>query len=107
MNEIIIGDFAWLRNDYISDEDELLIDGISYPSVEHAFQAAKFSDRHIKVCIADAETVEEARIISRRTPGVRSDWDQVRDRVMESLIRQKFIQSNFLATKLARTGSSK
>lgn len=101
--QTIIGNVDWMRNDYISD---VTVDGITYPSVEHAFQAAKFLDRDVKEEIAGAESVRSARRIGRGRSDLRQDWESVKVKIMELLIRQKFIQNSELASRLAKTGTS-
>jgi|SRR5690606_19140989 len=101
--QIIIGNVDWMRNDYVSD---VSIDGITYPSVEHAFQASKFHDRDVREDIAEAEDVKAARRIGRGRGDIRPDWDNVKTKIMELLIRQKFTQDSELASRLAKTGTS-
>lgn len=99
--KIIIGNVIWMRNDYASD---ISFGGITYPTLEHAFQAAKVFEDEVKEEIAEAEDVKEARRIGRNAL-LRSDWDISRNKVMELLIRLKFTQNKDLAIRLAKTGS--
>lgn len=100
--QVIVGNIIWMRNDYVSD---ISFGGITYPTLEHAFQAAKVLDPPIKQEIADAETVKEARRLGRSAT-LRPDWDDSREKVMEVLLRLKFTQNQELATRLAKTGSA-
>ena len=99
---IIVGEVDWLRNDYISD---IKVGNITYRSVEHAYQAAKFKDINTKKLIADAPTVRDARQIGRKGT-IREDWESVKYTVMESLIRQKFTTNDILSDRLSKTGTA-
>lgn len=78
-------------------------DGVSYPTVEHAFQAAKTLD-----------FVERRRISTLRTPGqakragkmrrIRPEWDQVKRSIMFELVLQKFSYHVDLRHQLLSTG---
>lgn len=103
MNTIIVGEVDWMRNDYC---DDLVVNGITYPTLEHAYQAAKFTDPLIKREIADADDVRAARSIGRNKSGIRDDWDDVKRGVMSSLIRRKFSTNDQLAERLAKTGDA-
>lgn len=102
MNEIIIRGIDWLRNDYACS---IIIAGITYPSVEHAYQAQKFTDLNIKNEIANTPDVKTVRKIGR-SYSIRDNWDDVRSTVMETLLRQKFYNDQVLGERLARTGSN-
>jgi ribA/ribD-fused uncharacterized protein len=62
----------------------------SYCSVEHAYQAAKSSDPEERANIASAPTPGKAKRLGRRVRILRSDWEQVKERVMLELLREKF-----------------
>lgn len=64
-------------------------DGKRYPSVEHAFQAAKTLDPVWRERIRQASTPQEARRLGRKAP-LRPDWEQVKVGIMKELLRQKF-----------------
>ena len=74
-----------------------------YPSVEHAYQAAKcfwFQDRkHILNC----KTPGEAKKLGRRV-ATRLNWEHIKVDVMFSLLKEKF-KDPLLATWLLATGS--
>jgi N-glycosidase YbiA len=102
-NTIIVGDVFWLRNDYYSD---IVVNGITYPSVEHAYQAAKFNNIDIKQQIADVD-ISVARSIGRSNHcDLRNNWDDARRVVMTTLIRYKF-SSEELRKLLVKTGNDK
>ncbi len=65
------------------------LDGVAYPTVEHAYQAAKTLEPEARDGILAASTPDLARKIGRRLT-VRPDWPEVKVGVMRDLIRQKF-----------------
>ena len=101
-DHIVVGEVDWMRNDYPCD---ITVGKYTYPTVEHAYQAAKFKDDGTKQAIADAGSIREARDIGRNNP-MRDDWDDVRASVMESLVRQKFTNRPALGDRLAKTGNA-
>jgi hypothetical protein len=104
MKEIFVNEIAWMRNDY---PVSIVVAGITYPTVEHAYQAAKFKDLNIKNAIAKLPVfdVKKARSIGRKTSGINQYWDDIKENVMERLIRQKFSKTH-LGDLLANTGNS-
>ncbi len=79
---------------------DVVLDEEVYPSVEHAYQAAKTLDKR------------KRKDVLRMTPAqckkfgkglkIREDWDQVKLDIMYDLVRQKF-QHSHLKTKLLET----
>ncbi len=65
------------------------LDGVAYPTVEHAYQAAKTLEPEAREGILAASTPDLARKMGRRLTA-RPDWPEVRVEVMRDLIRQKF-----------------
>lgn len=65
------------------------LDGVTYHSVEHAYQAAKTLDSSERETIACLLTAGEAKRYARNI-SLRSDWNDVRVDVMTSLCTQKF-----------------
>ena len=78
----------------------VLLDGVEYPSVEHAYQAAKSTD-----------PIERQRVRAQGNPGqakregnhlsLRLDWNEVKESVMLDLLRQKFAQEPLRSMLLA------
>jgi len=66
-------------------------DEITYPTLEHAYQAAKCRDEHknVKVYIARLRTPAMAKRRGREIE-MRPDWDHIKLGVMEELVRIKF-----------------
>lgn len=74
------------------------LDGVAYPTLEHAYQAAKTLDPAARAAIAAATTPGRAKRAGRKVP-VRADWDDIRLDIMETLVREKFSHphlANFL-----------
>jgi ribA/ribD-fused uncharacterized protein len=79
-------------------------DGVTFPTVEHAFAAAKTTDAALQTRIADAPTPGDAKRLGR-TVTLRRDWDRVRVGVMRELLDQKFARPG-LAARLVATGDA-
>jgi hypothetical protein len=81
------------------------LQGLWFPTVEHAYQAAKTLDIREREAISYLSTPGEAKRAGRYLL-IRTDWEEVRLTIMESLIRQKF-RSPSLRQKLLETGNAK
>ena len=64
-------------------------DGITYPSNEHAYQAAKTLDLSIRRLVAKLETPGKARRFGMKLD-LRPDWEEVRVPVMELASQTKY-----------------
>ncbi len=64
--------------------------GRSFPSVEHAYQAAKFTCFGYQEKIRNASTAGEAKRLGQVKTGLRSDWELVKYHIMEIALRKKF-----------------
>lgn len=98
-------DYNFLSNFY---PVKLLMDGKIYPSLEHAFQAAKTRDRGWRAAIRKANSPNRAKRIGKwELPFsyLRKDWDSIKDQVMLQLLRQKFSRGS-LKEQLLATGSA-
>ncbi|XP_064399764.1 uncharacterized protein LOC135346160 isoform X2 [Halichondria panicea] len=88
----------------------MTIDGSSWPSSEHYFQAQKFVGTPYVEKIRKMSSARETFQFSRN-PAVsrwrRSDWDQVKDDIMLKALRCKFGQSDRLRSLLFGTGDKK
>lgn len=95
------GEHRWLSNFHPCT---VTWDG-PYPSVEHAYQAAKSlvkaeRDR-VRACPTPADAKRAGRTLT-----IRPDWDAVKLRVMAHLLRQKFAPGSALAARLLATGDA-
>ena len=93
------GDYAFLSNFH---PHPIEIDGDTYPTNEHAFQALKTDDLAERQKVRDAKTPASAKSLGKRVT-LRNDWDTSRFEVMERLVRAKFSAPE-LAAKLLATG---
>lgn len=92
-----LSNFSWVEVEY---------DGEIYPSVEHAYQAAKTLDLDRRLLIKQARTPGQAKQAGRNRKTVkRDDWDDVKLNIMEYLLRQKFSHP-VMRTRLLATGDA-
>jgi len=96
------GQYGFLSNFYRA---AVTFDGAEYPTVEHAFQAAKTHDFAKRRIIRNAATPSEAKRLGRRLQR-RDDWYDISLWVMEDLVRQKFTRYPELRHQLLETGSA-
>jgi ribA/ribD-fused uncharacterized protein len=96
------GSYRFLSNFWPTS---VTFDVVFYPTVEHAFQAAKTLDLRIRAEIRDCKTAADAKRLGRRAP-LRPDWEKVKIPIMESLVRQKFAPNTELAESLLATGNA-
>ena len=89
--------YAFLSNFHPS---EIEFEGACYPTVEHAFQAAKTSDPEARRKVREASTPGGAKRIGRRVR-LRADWESVKVGVMTGLLRLKFADPELGALLLA------
>lgn len=83
------------------------VDGKSWPTSEHYFQAQKFVDDAHREAIRTTENPMDAAKMGRdRSRPLRDDWDQVKDDVMLSALRAKFSQHSSLRSLLLETGEA-
>lgn len=67
----------------------IVFEGMLYPSLEHAFQAAKTLDPNERQTVRDMPTPGQAKRAGRKVKR-RDDWDDIRVGVMRELLYQKF-----------------
>ena len=95
------GRYRFLSNYYNSP---ISYEGLTYPTLEAAFQAAKTTDPVLRKQIAEAPHPAEARRLGRRLK-LRLNWNAMRVEVMRELLAAKF--SNLeLASQLIETGDA-
>jgi ribA/ribD-fused uncharacterized protein len=94
------GEYRWLSNFWPA---RVVLDGAVYPTVEHAYQAAKTLSLPGRARIAQATTPGQAKKMGRGL-AVRSDWEAVKEREMLHLLMQKF-REGLLRDKLLATGT--
>lgn len=70
-------------------------DDNQYPSVEHAYQAAKTTDPELRQKIRECETAGKAKRLGKTAP-LGPHWtESFRLNLMEDLLRQKFNHNHF------------
>ena len=91
-------DYYFLSNFHPS---YVMYEGDIYPTVEHAFQAAKIAERKSRQFFTTLPTPDLAQYHGRRVE-LRPDWEQIKDKVMYDILRDKFSRdpnkANLLAT---------
>jgi hypothetical protein len=105
MSERIVqfaGEYSFLSNFYPCPVEW---QGMEYPTVEHAFQAAKTDDPGERLKVRDAESPAAAKQLGKRVT-LRPGWDSYRFEVMQALVRQKFTRHPDLREKLLATGDA-
>jgi ribA/ribD-fused uncharacterized protein len=84
---------------------QVTLDGMQFPTVEHAYQAAKTVEPQERERILGASTPDLARKMGRKL-SQRPDWPEVKVKVMQDLVAQKFDNRPDLAKLLLATGES-
>ena len=100
MIAVFDNEYAFLSNFYDSPFE---LDGITYPTVEHFFQAMKAADPKDGRVIAAAITPGQAKRLGRKVV-LRADWEDIKVDVMRFALRCKF-QIPELREKLFATGN--
>ena len=94
------GKYAFLSNYHPC---AVFYEGIAYPSVEHAFQAAKTLDMTQRYEIANMKSPGAAKRAGRKL-NLRPDWEEVKFQVMEDCLREKFRDTELLVQLIATKG---
>jgi len=96
------------RNFSNMSEHRIDIDGSTYPSVEHYFQAMKakeFKDDEIYEKLLKAKSAKAAKALGKKVKGFEKEvWDAKKDGIMQVGIRTKFVQHPELRKQLQETG---
>lgn len=90
------GKYRFLSNFWPAEVD---YNGYLFPSVEHAYQAAKTFDEDAQVEIAEMTAGQAKR--RGKTVTMRPDWDKIKTSVMFSLLRKKFSKEPLRGSLLA------
>ena len=81
------------------------LDGQSWPSSEHYYQAQKFTDLALQEKIrAVKKPVIAKKLAQTHRNEARADWAEAKDTVMERAVRRKFEQHQSLRELLKSTG---
>lgn len=80
----------------------VLYEGITYPSAEHAYQAAKTTDLLLRATIAVMSTPGRAKQAGRFL-SLRKDWEEIKVNIMREILQNKF-SDLVLRQRLINTG---
>jgi ribA/ribD-fused uncharacterized protein len=101
MIDSFTGEYRWLSNFHLVD---VVYAGVTYPSTEHAYQAAKTEDPAERKPLSDRTLPPgKAKKIGQQVT-MSQNWDKIKLSVMEELLRQKFHNED-LRIKLLATGT--
>jgi ribA/ribD-fused uncharacterized protein len=92
------GKYAFLSNFY---ESKIVHADMIFPTVEHAFQAAKSLSEEEQAAISIAKTPGIAKRLGRKVL-LRPDWEEVKERIMYECVKEKF-KEPVLREKLLNT----
>lgn len=95
------GEYAFLSNFY---EHPIEINGVTYKSTEHAFQAMKATNKADHDLIVNAQTPGQAKRLGKKIQ-LRSDWEDIKYIVMQDILRVKFASPE-LGQLLMATGDA-
>lgn len=85
----------------------IFLDGISWPTSEHYFQAQKFADWQYRSKIQrEPSPMIAARMGRNRSWSLRDDWEHVKDDVMRTAVRAKVLQHADVREMLLATGDA-
>jgi ribA/ribD-fused uncharacterized protein len=96
------GEYRFLSNFWPATVE---FEGITYPTAEHAYQAAKTLDPNERRRIAALPTPADAKREGRKLK-LREDWETAKFEVMEQVVRYKFTHRPELRDKLLATGDA-
>jgi ribA/ribD-fused uncharacterized protein len=96
------GAFSFLSNFYPC---HIRFEGRDYPSVEHAYQAAKTQDDDQRATIAIASTAGVAKQLGKKVT-LRPGWEGLKLAVMREFLEQKFASGTELCRLLRDTGKA-
>ena len=95
------GKYYFLSNFYPA---EVIYKGLTFQNNEAAFQAQKTLNLEEKTAFSDLDP-RTAKHRGRHVR-LRSDWEKVKDGIMEDIVRAKFTQNPKLGEQLISTGSA-
>jgi len=94
--------YEFLSNFYKS---AITYEGMLYPTVEHAYQAAKSLNKSTRELVKNAADPNIAKKLGQSI-SVRDDWQHVKIDIMRCLIQEKF-QNPFIRWKLKETANKR
>lgn len=100
--EDFAGEYRFLSNFYPA---QIRFEKITFPTVEHAFQAAKSQERSERLKIANTKSPARAKSLGRQVT-LRKDWESVKVDIMRQLVEKKFTVHQDLRNRLLATGDA-
>lgn len=94
------GEYRWLSN---FTQVKIVLEGIEYSSVEHAYMSAKSENEYWKKFCSDSKNTPGQVKKESKKLRLPDDWETKRLEVMSECIKQKYSQEPF-RTKLLETG---
>lgn len=93
-------EYRWLSN---FSPCKIILEGVEYPSVEHAYMSAKSDNKDWKVFCSNPNN--KAGDVKRQSKYIqlKDNWNDIKLSVMEECINQKFTQEPY-KSKLIATG---
>ena len=90
--------YRFLSNFELAD---VVYDGVRYPSSENAYQAAKSLDPNVRVTFVNVTPSKSKRMGQEIV--IRSDWEEVKYRIMYDIVLDKFMRNPHLSQMLVDT----
>ena len=97
------GKYRYLSNYYLC---EFYYHGACWPSSEHAYQAAKFTNPETRYKIYMVKTPNAAKKLGGTIKPIREDWEHIKIRIMYEIVLEKFKQNKKLKELLLDTGDA-
>lgn len=99
-------DSFWNEHRFLSNfhPSPVEMNGLTFPTVEHAYQAAKTTVREFQEAIQECDTPGQAKRMGNAIT-VRKNWEAIKLDVMLACLRQKFGEGE-LREKLLATGDA-
>jgi len=74
---------------------KIILDGLEFQSVEHAYMSAKLDDKEWKKFCSDLSN--SAGTVKRKSRNIKlkSNWDRIKLKIMASCLEQKFMQEPY------------
>jgi ribA/ribD-fused uncharacterized protein len=91
--------WPWEGQRYRGNPIVIEYEDMFFPSVEHAFQAAKTHDRSLRIKISKSFNPGNAKYHGRSLK-LRKDWEEVKYPIMQELVRLKFLSEEEWADDL-------
>jgi ribA/ribD-fused uncharacterized protein len=95
------GETRWLSNFHVADIE---YEGLTYPSTEAAYQAAKSLDPEVRKAFTNRANTPGWAKKAGSSLTIRDDWESVKIDVMYEVCRYKFFHHEELKQKLLATG---